>query len=573
MRASHFHLNTLRQAPAEAEIISHQLLLRAGMIRMEAAGIYTWLPLGLRVLRRVAEIVRQEMDGAGALEISMPIAQPAELWQESGRWEEYGPELQRFEDRRGRMFCLGPTHEEVVCALARDALKSYRDLPVNFYQIQTKYRGELRPRFGLMRCREFLMKDAYSFDLDAEGMRESYRKMRVAYCNIFDRLGLNYRVVAADSGSIGGDLSEEFQVLSESGEDTIVFSEGGQYAANLESAETLPPPAPEPVQQLALSEVATEGLHSIEAVCKALHLNAEGIVKLLLVRGASAEQPVIGLALRGDHRLNAIKAGNLPEVAAPLQMLPEEEIRQNMKAGPGSLGPVATGVPIIADRSAAVLANFCCGANKDGYHYLNANWGRDAEIAQTADLREVQAGEPSPAGDGALQVAKGIEVGHIFQLGNKYSTPMKVQVLDRSGRETVPLMGCYGIGVSRIVAAAIEQNHDDKGILWPEGMAPFQLQIIPLSSSNSEEAAQKAEEIYRALQAEGVQVLLDDRDLRPGIKLSDFELIGVPRALIVGARGLRDGQVEYRLRQSGEVRMLPVAEAATQLLKEITKPS
>lgn len=530
---------------------------------MEAAGIYSWLPLGLRVLQRVTKIVREEMNRIGALEVSLPIAQPAELWQQSGRWEQYGPELQRFEDRRGRMFCLGPTHEEVICALARDSLNSYRDLPVTYYQIQTKYRGELRPRFGLMRCREFLMKDAYSFHADTASLEDSYRQMHGAYCRILDRLGLDYRVVAADSGTIGGDTSEEFQVLAAAGEDTIVVSEGGQYAANLEQASAntqVPATCASPLCEL--QQMETPDQHTMEEVCELLKLELCDTVKTLVVRGSQPEQPLIALVLRGDDRLNAVKAAHLPEIASPLEMASDEEIRASMGAGSGSLGPVDAPIPVLVDTKAAARRNFCCGANRDGFHYLNANWERDAEIGQVCDLREVQDGDPSPCGDGKLHLTRGIEVGHIFQLGDKYSKPMKVRVNDSNKNPLTPLMGCYGMGVSRILAAAIEQNHDDKGILWPESMAPFQLQIIPLSGGK---IADFAEQLYNELLHTDLDVLLDDRPLRAGVKLTDFELIGVPHALILGERNFQQNQLEYRNRSTGDTRILPLQNVAQEV--------
>ena len=542
------------------------------MIRMEAAGIYSWLPLGLRVLRKVAEIVRQEMDATGALEVSLPIVQPAELWQTSGRWEAYGPELQRFEDRRGRMFCLGPTHEEVICSLARDNLKSWRDLPICYYQIQTKYRAELRPRFGLLRCREFLMKDAYSFHLDHDSLTHTYDRMRQAYCRILDRLGLQYRTVLADSGSIGGQTSEEFQVLAEAGEDQIACSEGGKYAANLERAAAMPPPpaAPENAAE-SLREVATPDCQTISQVCEQLDMEPVRTVKTLIVRGASADEPLLALVLRGDHQLNEIKAASMPELASPLQMADEDDIRAAMGAGPGSLGPVGSQLPVLVDAEAAALNDFCCGANKDGFHYLGANWQRDAQWRDIRDLRQVVDGDPSPEGDGKLRIHRGIEVGHIFQLGQKYSDPMDVRVLDDSGKEVTPLMGCYGIGVSRIVAAAAEQYRDDKGLTWPVAMAPFQVLLVPLSRASGTAGAEieLATRLHDELQQAGVEVLLDDRSGRAGIKLADAELIGIPHQLVIGERNLAKGQLEYRYRRDGQTEFWPTDAALDRLLERL----
>lgn len=566
MRASHLHIKTLREAPAEATVASHQLLLRAGMIRMEAAGIYSWLPLGLRVLQRVSQLVREEMNRSGAVEVLLPMTQPAEIWQQSGRWDEYGPELQTFEDRRGRLFCLGPTHEETICCLARDELQSYRDLPVNYYQIQTKYRGEARPRFGLLRAREFLMKDAYSFDADAKSLQHSYDKMRQAYCRIFDRLGLEYRIVAADSGSIGGNASEEFHVLSEDGEDIIACSEGGQYAANLEMAvaadaeQTPTPPAPtQPMQ-----EVKTPGATTIDLVCEMLELPHEKSVKTMIVRGT--EQPLVALILRGDHQLNEIKASGQPEIAAPLQMASEAEIVDAFGAHPGSLGPVNCPIAVLADTAAAAAADFCCGANRDGYHFTGVNWSRDAEAQRICDLRNIVDGDPSPCADGALKLWRSIEVGHIFQLGDKYSRAMDVRVLSEEGQEITPLMGCYGIGVSRIVAAAVQQHRDEKGILWPESMSPFDLSIIPLAGADSE-VYSAAEQLCDAMTEAGISVLLDDRPLRPGVKLADFELIGTCRALILGERSFGNSQMEYRNRRTGEESNLALDTPLAELLE------
>ncbi|MGI9345350.1 MAG: proline--tRNA ligase [Gammaproteobacteria bacterium] len=577
MRTSFLRLNTTKEEPADAVAINHKLLLRAGLVRMEAAGLYSWLPMGLRVLRKVEAIVRQEMDAIGSLEVSLPIAQPAALWKQSGRWDEYGPELQRFEDRKGRQFCLGPTHEEVICALAREQIKSYRDLPVCYYQIQTKYRSELRPRFGLIRCREFLMKDAYSFHLDAESLEETYQQMRGAYSRIFDRIGLDYRIVKADSGSIGGSQSEEFQVLADSGEDRILLSEGGLYAANTELARAADPEKRTPTnQKLPIETVPTPELRTIEEVCTALQIPPESSLKTLIVKGNQTVAPrgaqgaqeaqgaqgtqgaLVALVLRGDHQLNELKAERQPEIAQPLTMASAEDIKTAMHASSGSLGPVNCPIPVLVDIHAAAVDNFCCGANQDDLHYLNANWERDAQWTRICDLRLAVEGDLSPAGDGILKAATGIEVGHIFQLSDRYSSPMSVQVLSPESKNVAPVMGCYGIGVSRILAAAIEQNADEKGIIWPSSIAPFQLAIIPLHSrAQSPETVDLANDLYGKLRDAQIEVLLDDRDIRPGHKLADYELIGIPHALIIGERNLKNGQIEYRHRQTGRVQLLP----------------
>ncbi|HEY6130514.1 MAG TPA: proline--tRNA ligase, partial [Halioglobus sp.] len=508
MRTSQFLIATQKETPADAEVISHQLMLRAGLIRKLAAGLYTWLPLGLRVLRKVETIVRQEMEASGAQEVSMPVVQPAELWQESGRWERYGPELLRIQDRHQRDFCLGPTHEEVITSLVRDEIKSYKQLPINLYQIQTKVRDEIRPRFGIMRSREFLMKDAYSFHSDQASLEQTYQAMFDAYTHIFTRLGLEFRSVIADTGSIGGSTSHEFHVLASSGEDAIAFSDGSDYAANVEMAEALAPAAERPEPSATMQHVATPGVRTIEELAATLSIDPATCVKTLVVQGEDDRVPV-ALVLRGDHQLNAIKAEKLPGVASPLQMASEAQVRAACRAGFGSLGPVGLDLPVIVDRSAAQLANFTCGANVDDTHLTGVNWNRDCPLGQVADLRDAVAGDPSPDGKGHLQIKRGIEVGHIFQLGTKYSEAMNAKVLNENGKNITMIMGCYGIGVSRIVAAAIEQNHDDSGIIWPDAMAPFQLAIVPLNMHKSEDVARCAEELYRQLQAAGVEVLLD----------------------------------------------------------------
>jgi len=551
-------LPTLKETPAEAEVVSHQLMLRAGMIRKLAAGLYTWLPLGLRVLRKVEAIVREEMDAAGAQEVLMPVVQPADLWQESGRWEQYGPELLRIEDRHRRAFCLGPTHEEIITDLIRNEIRSYRDLPANFYQIQTKFRDEIRPRFGVMRAREFLMKDAYSFHMDTDSLGATYARMHQAYTRIFTRLGLEFRAVLADTGSIGGSHSHEFHVLAEAGEDAIAFSDGSDYAANVELAAALPPADGRPHPTLPLREVATPGQHSIDAVSTFLDLAPEQVLKTLIVRGSAPGQ-LVALVLRGDHQLNVIKAEKLGSVASPLCLATEPEIRATLGCGPGSLGPVRLPLPVIADHAAAALADFVCGANRDGWHLTGVNWQRDCPEPAVADLREVVPGDPSPDGCGHLQIRRGIEVGHIFQLGTKYSAAMNAKVLDESGREQVMLMGCYGIGVTRIVAAAIEQNHDDRGIVWPPALAPFGVAIVPINAHQSERVRSTCETLYRELQDAGYEILFMDRPkARLGVMLADVELMGIPAVLVVGDRGLEQGTVEYRQRRSGDQRDIPL---------------
>ena len=569
MRASHYLIATVKETPSDAEVISHRLMLRAGLIRKLAAGLYTWLPTGLRVLRRVETIVREEMDRSGAQEVSMPIVQPAELWQESGRWEEYGPELARLQDRHHRDFCLGPTHEEVITDLLRSEIRSYKQLPANFYQIQTKFRDEIRPRFGIMRAREFLMKDAYSFHLDQASLQETYELMHATYTAIFSRLGLEFRPVIADSGSIGGSTSHEFHVLAESGEDAIAFSDGSDYAANVEMAEALAPAGDRPAAGAEMSEVATPGQHSIEAVCSFLDLPAQQALKTLIVKGDSEETPLIALVLRGDHQLNAIKAEKLSGVANPLEFADEADIKKACGCGPGSLGPVGLPLPCIVDRAAAQVADYCCGANREGYHLRDVNWDRDCEMAAIEDLREVVAGDPSPDGKGNLVIKRGIEVGHIFQLGRKYSAAMDASVLDQNGKHQVMTMGCYGIGVSRIVAAAIEQNHDEKGIIWPAAIAPFQLAIVPLNMQKSAAVAECAEELYAALLDKGIDVLIDDRNERPGVKFADMELIGIPHRLVIGDRALAEGNLEYKGRRDEESRLIAREQALDFLLETL----
>ncbi len=563
MRTSQFPLHTLKETPSDAEIPSHRLMLRAGMIRKLASGLYTWLPLGLRVLRKVERIVREEMDRSGALELLMPVVQPAELWQESGRWEQYGPELLRFHDRHGREFCLGPTHEEIITDLARHQLKSYRQLPVNFYQVQTKFRDEIRPRFGVMRAREFVMKDAYSFHLDQASLEETYRVMHATYCRIFERCGLDFRAVAADTGAIGGSASHEFHVLADTGEDAIAFSTESDYAANVELAEALPDrdERPEPSKELELVE--TPNAKTIAELVEQFGVPVEQTVKTLVVE--SADGGLVALLVRGDHELNEVKAEKLPQVASPLRFASEEAIRAAIGAGPGSLGPVKLPIPMVVDRSVAVLADFAAGANIDGKHYFGINWERDVALPEVADLRNVVEGDPSPDGKGVLTIARGIEVGHIFQLGTKYSEAMNATVLDENGKAVTMIMGCYGIGVSRVVGAAIEQHHDDKGIVWPASIAPFQVALLPMQMKKSEAVREAVEKLYAEMQAAGIEVLLDDRDLRPGVMFADCELIGIPWRVVVGERGLKEGQVELRARTASENEMVPLATVVDRL--------
>ena len=557
MRTSRFLLATLREDPSDAEVISQRLMLRAGMISRLAAGIYSWLPLGLRVLRRAERVVREEMDAVGAQELLMPAVQPAELWQESARWEKYGPELLRLKDRHQREFCFGPTHEEVITDIVRQKVSSYRQLPACFYQIQTKFRDEIRPRFGLMRAREFLMKDAYSFHRDEASLDDTYQAMHGAYSAIFSRLGLKFRAVAADTGSIGGASSHEFHVLADSGEDAIAYSEGG-YAANVELAPA-PPAPPRPAPSALRDSVRTPGQHSIAEVSAFLNVPAERIVKTLIVRGADGG--LVALLLRGDHELNAVKALRLPQIAQPLQFATPADVQTALGCDFGSVGPVDFPGPVIADHAAAALADFVCGANADGYHLSGVNFGRDLPEPETADIRNVLAGEPAPDGSGPLAIARGIEVGHVFKLGTVYSEKLACTVLDENGRDAVMTMGCYGIGVSRVVAAAVEQNHDARGIVWPQALAPFEVALVPINLHKSPAVAEATEKLYAQLTAAGVDVLLDDRPERPGVMFADMDLIGIPHRLVIGERGLKDGQVEYKARRDEAAQNIPLAEA------------
>ena len=568
MRTSQYLIPTLKETPADAVVVSHQLLLRAGMIRKVASGLYTWLPLGLKVLRKVENIVREEMNRAGAVEVLMPAVQPAELWQESGRWDQFGAELLRFQDRHNRDFVIGPTHEEVITDIARNELSSYKQLPMNLYQIQTKFRDERRPRFGLMRGREFLMKDGYSFHADEACLKAEYQNMHEAYCRIFDRLGLEYRAVQADSGSIGGSGSQEFHVLAESGEDAIVFSDTGNYAANIEKAEAVAPAGERPAPSEAMILVDTPNAKTIDQLVKQFNLPVEKTVKTLIVAAAEeAEYDFIALLVRGDHELNEIKAENLADVAAPLRFVSDEEIRSIMGTGAGSLGPVNCAIPVIADRTVAKMADFGAGANIDGKHYFGINWERDCTFTRVEDLRNIQEGDLSPCGSGKLFIKRGIEVGHIFQLGAKYSEAMNATVLGENGKSSPLAMGCYGIGVSRTVAASIEQNNDERGIIWPEAIAPFQIALVPLKIEKSEVVREAAEALYQELTEAGFEVLMDDRKASPGVKFADMELIGIPHRVVLSDRGLAEGMVEYKLRTATDKEDIQLGNIV-QLLKD-----
>jgi len=559
MRTSQFPLSTVKETPADAEIASHKLMIRAGLIRKLAAGIYIWLPLGLRVLRKVEHITREEMNKAGALEVLMPALQPAELWQETGRWEKYGPELARMKDRHERDFCLGPTHEEIITELARHELKSYKQLPITYYQIQTKFRDEIRPRFGVMRSREFVMKDAYSFHLDQDSLQQTYEVMYQTYTNIFNRFGLKFRAVMADSGAIGGAVSHEFHVLAESGEDAIAFSDTSDYAANIEKAETLMPSHPRPAATQNLTLVETPEKRSIDEVSAFFGIDASQCLKTLVVRGD--DDKLVALLLRGDHELNAIKAEKIPGIASPMQMASDEEIQAACGCKPGSIGPIDLGIDIIADLAVSVMADFVCGANQDGKHYSGVNWERDLPLPQRiVDLRMIQEGDPSPDGQGTITIARGIEVGHIFQLGTKYSEAMNAAIVNEAGKNQIMTMGCYGIGISRVVAAAIEQGHDERGIIWPNELAPFQVAICPMNMHKSDRLIDTVERVYRELLDAGIEVLLDDRKVRAGFMFSDMELIGIPHRIVIGDRGLDNGTVEYQGRTDKESQEVAFAE-------------
>jgi prolyl-tRNA synthetase len=563
MRLSLYPISTLRDVPADAEVISHRLMLRAGMIRRLAAGLYSWLPMGLRTLRKAERIVREEMDRAGAFELVMPTVQPAELWKESNRWIKYGPELLRFKDRHERDFVYGPTHEEVITDIARRELRSYKQLPVNFYQIQSKFRDEIRPRFGVMRAREFIMKDAYSFHIDEPSLAEGYRAMFDAYTRIFTRMGLKFRAAQADGGSIGGNVSQEFHVLAESGEDAIAYSTSDDYASNLETATALKPAGARPAPSQELRRIATPGAHTIADLSAFLGVPAEQCVKTLMVDGDDGA--VVAMILRGDHELNAVKAQKLPGVAEPLRMASADRVRAAANCDPGSLGPVGFRGRIYVDHAAAQLADFVCGANEKDVHLTGVNWGRDLPEPKSVDIRNIVRGDPSPTGNGTLEIARGIEVGHIFQLGQLYSQAMQASVLDEQGKAVTMFMGCYGIGVTRVVAAAIEQNHDANGIIWPEPLAPFNVIVVPINYQKSERVRRAADQLYDELGAAGIDVLLDDRDARPGVKFADAELIGIPHRLVVGDRGLEGGKLEYRHRRDSESTEIPAADVVAYL--------
>ena len=575
MRASQFLIATQKETPADAEVISHQLMLRAGLVRKMASGLYNWLPMGLRVLRKVEKIVREEMDRSNAQEVLMPVVQPSELWTESGRWQEYGSELLRIKDRHNREFCLGPTHEEVITDLVRGEINSYKQLPATFYQIQTKFRDEVRPRFGIMRAREFTMKDAYSFHASSDCLQQTYDKMHQAYCNIFDRIGLGYRPVIADTGSIGGAVSHEFHVLAQSGEDAIVFSNSSDYAANVEKAEALAPNGERADATEDKTEVATPGQHSIDDVAAFLNITPQQTLKTLIVLGEQADDaegpaPLVALVLRGDHELNELKAEKLAGIANPLAFAPEARIKDELGVGVGSLGPVGLEIEVIVDRAAAHVANFACGANKDGSHLTGVNWNRDLIAKRVEDLRNVVAGDPSPCGDGTLDIARGIEVGHIFQLGSKYSEAMNATILDNNGKQKPMIMGCYGIGVSRVVAAAIEQNVYDNGIIWPNAIAPFQIAIVPINMHKSEAVRDKCEALYAEFTAAGIEVLfMDEPKARLGVMLANTELVGIPHRIVIGDKGLEKGMIEYKGRRDAEKSEIPEADVIDTLIAKL----
>jgi prolyl-tRNA synthetase len=572
MRTTQYLLSTLKETPADAEVISHQLMLRAGMIRKLASGLYVWLPTGLRVLKKVENIVREEMNNANAIEVSMPVVQPADLWQESGRWEQYGPELLRLVDRGDRPFVLGPTHEEVITDLIRNEVSSYKQLPLNFFQIQTKFRDEVRPRFGVMRSREFLMKDAYSFHTTQESLQETYDAMYAAYSQIFNRMGLDFRAVLADTGSIGGSASHEFQVLAQSGEDDVVFSDSSDFAANIEFAEALAPTTPRAAPAEVMRVVETPDAKTIAELTEQFQIPVEKTVKTLMVHAtAESGHKLVALLVRGDHELNEIKAEKLPQVAAPLTFATEAEIREIVAAGPGSLGPVNLPMPVVADRTVAAMSDFSAGANIDGKHYFGINWDRDAALPEVADIRNVVAGDPSPDGQGTLVIKRGIEVGHIFQLGTKYSEAMNATVQGEDGKNQVMTMGCYGIGVTRVVAAAIEQNHDDRGIIWPDAIAPFQVAILPMNMHKSFRVKDAAEALYKELRSHGIDVILDDRKERPGVMFADMELIGVPHHVVIGDRNLDAEELEYKNRRTGEKQMIKQGDIVEYLLSQIPR--
>lgn len=571
MRTSQFPLSTLRETPADAEIISHQLMLRAGLIRRLTSGLYTWMPLGLRVLRNVEAIIRAEMNQSGAVELLMPAVQPAELWRQSGRWEQYGAELLRFHDRHQRDYCYGPTHEEIITDYARKDLTSYKQLPINYYQIQNKFRDEVRPRFGVMRAREFLMKDAYSFHLTQESLQQTYDTMHQTYQRIFTRLGLRFRAVEADTGSIGGNASHEFHVLAESGEDAIAFSSASDYAANVEKAIAIPPTTERAEPAAGMRTIDTPKQKTIEELAQFLAIEKKQIIKTLLVKGDSDENAVVALLLRGDHELNEIKAEKIDGIASPFEFATDEQIFAAIGCKAGSLGPLGLTIPIIADHAVKPLSDFVCGANKDGKHLIAVNWGRDlTEPQRFADLRNVVTGDPSPDGQGTLSIVRGIEVGHIFQLGKKYSEALQATVLNKQGKAEVMTMGCYGIGVSRIVGASIEQNHDQQGIIWPDAIAPFQLAIVPINYHKSDAVKEMTDRLYREWIALGYDVLLDDRNMRPGAMFADLELVGIPHRIVISARGLKNDELEYKARQEGNAETVAIDDVTAFIAKKLT---
>jgi prolyl-tRNA synthetase len=565
MKATRFFIGTLKEAPADAEVVSHKLMLRAGMIRRVAGGVYSYLPIGLRSIRKVEAIVREEMNRAGALELLMPAVQPAELWQESGRWEQYGPELLRFKDRKQTDFVIGPTHEEVVTDIARNQIKSYRQMPVNFYQIQTKFRDEIRPRFGVMRGREFTMKDAYSFDKDQAGLQESYQKMFDAYVRIFTRIGLQFRAVNADSGAIGGNRSQEFHVIAATGEDDIAYCPQSDFAANVEAAEALPLYAERAAPSEAMQKMATPGKAKCEAVAEYLNIPLERTIKsiILATDNEGAEPTIWILMLRGDHDLNEVKVGKLPGLAG-FRFATEAEIVEWFGTPPGYLGPIGTKKPVrvVADRTVANMSDFVVGSNEVDFHTTGVNWGRDLPEPVVADIRNIRPGDPSPDGKGAIDICRGIEVGHVFQLGTKYSEAMGATFLDETGKPQPMMMGCYGIGITRILGAAIEQNFDERGIIWPEAIAPFEVVLCPMGYERSESVREQTDKLYAQLSAAGIDVILDDRGERPGVMFADWELIGVPHRLVIGERGLKEGKVEYQGRRDTEATLLPIEQAA-----------
>ena len=572
MRTSKYLLSTLKENPVEAAVVSHRLMLRAGLIRQIASGIYVWLPTGLRVLQKVEKIIREELNATGALEVNMPVVQPAELWKESGRYEKYGPELCRLKDRKKNEFVLGPTHEEVITAIARREIKSSRQLPINLYQIQTKFRDEIRPRFGVMRGREFIMKDAYSFHIDRKSLEVTYQDMYDAYSRIFTRLGLDFRPVEADTGAIGGNHSHEFQVLADAGEDTIVFSDKSSYAANIEMAEALAPTCTRPTPSDPYSEKETKGCHTVDEAAKALGIPSNNVLKSLIVRGDKKEDgtyDLVMLCLCGNQELNEVKAGKIDGISNPVEFATESEIAAFTGATPGSLGPVGFKGRIIVDRTADKMANFACGANHTGYHFINVNWDRDVPNYEVCDLRNVEEGDPSPDGQGNLHLRKGIEVGQVFMLGTKYSASMGATVLGEDGKPINMEMGCYGIGVTRVIAAAIEQHHDDKGIIWPDSMAPFTVAIVAIKPNKSEAVKQAAEKLYADLLAKGVEVIYDDRDERPGVMFADMELIGIPHVITIGDRGLAEGKIEYKSRKTGVKEDLALDDALNLILQKL----